>query len=82
MLIIITEYILLGIDKEETHYPLEKTIINFKNNGKHHIVREFLFEPPKYDPEIINNIYNNCNKIVSASDKHPIPVESKAIYCL
>ena len=62
---IITEYILLGIEKEETHYPLEKTIINFKNNGKHHIVKEFLFQPPKYNATIINHIYTNCNKIVS-----------------
>jgi len=29
---IITEYILLGLDAEEIHYPLEKTIIHFKDN--------------------------------------------------
>ena len=46
---IITEYILLGIDKNELHYPLEKTIINFKDNGKHDIVKEMLFTPPKCD---------------------------------
>jgi hypothetical protein len=51
---IVTEYILLGIDTTETHYPLEKTIINFKNNGKHHLVTEFLFQPPKYSETIIN----------------------------
>lgn len=62
---IITEYILLGLDTNETHYPLEKTIINFKNNGKHDIVKEFLFVPPKYDENIINHIYQNCNEIVS-----------------
>ncbi|MBU3011173.1 ATP-binding protein [Polaribacter vadi] len=61
---IITEYILLGLEANETHYPLEKTIINFKNNGKHAIVREFLFAPPKYDPIIVNHIYNNCNNII------------------
>ncbi|WP_296638690.1 ATP-binding protein [Polaribacter sp.] len=62
---IITEYILLGLDKYESHYPLEKTIIDFKDNGKHHIVKEFLFQPPKYDANIINHIYTNCNKIVA-----------------
>jgi hypothetical protein len=46
------------------HYTLEKTIINFKSNGKHDIVKEFLFQPPKYDETIINHIYNNCNVIV------------------
>ena len=62
---IVTEYILLGLDENEIHYPLEKTIIDFKNNGKHTIVKEFLFEPPKYDPVIIDHIYANSNKIVS-----------------
>ena len=62
---IITEYILLGLNTNETHYPLEKTIIHFKNNGKHDIVKEFLFKPPKYDEIIINHIYNNSNKIIS-----------------
>ena len=67
---IITEYILLGIDKNENHYPLEKTIIHFKNNGKHDIVKEFLFTPPKFDPVVINHIYNNSSTIVSKIDKN------------
>lgn len=62
---IITEYILLGIDKNELHYPLEKTIINFKDNGKHDIVKEMLFTPPKFDLGRIEHIYNNNNAIVS-----------------
>ncbi len=62
---IITEYILLGIDKKETRYPLEKTIINFKDNGKHDIITEFLFEPPKFDDTMIQHIYENSNNIVS-----------------
>ena len=61
---IITEYILLGIDKNETHYPLEKTIIHFKDNGKHDIVNELLFKPPSFDAAIIKHIYQNNNAIV------------------
>ncbi|WP_298882753.1 ATP-binding protein [uncultured Polaribacter sp.] len=61
---IITEYIFLGLEKQEKHYQLEKTIINFKDNGKHDIVKEFLFVPPKFDGKIIHHIYNNCNAIV------------------
>jgi len=61
---IITEYILLGIDKNETHYPLEKTIIHFKDNGKHDIVNELLFKPPTFDAAIIKHIYQNNNAIV------------------
>ena len=62
---IITEYIVLGIDKTEKRYPLEKTIINFKDNGKHDIITEFLFEPPQYDKNILQHIYNNNNCIVA-----------------
>jgi hypothetical protein len=62
---IITEYILLGIDASEKYYPLEKTIINFKDNGKHDIVTEFMFQPPKYNETIIHHIYTNSNKIIS-----------------
>jgi len=61
---IITEYIYLGLEKQEELYPLEKTIINFKENGKHDIVKEFLFTPPKFDIHIIQQLYNNCNSIV------------------
>ena len=35
---IVTEYIYVGLVKKEKYYPLEKTIINFKDNGKHNIV--------------------------------------------
>jgi hypothetical protein len=66
---IITEFILLGVDKNETHYPLEKTIINFKENGKYVIVKELLFEPPQYDVAIIDSIYNNCKSIVKKITK-------------
>lgn len=62
---IITEYILLGLDTEEMYHPLEKTVIHFKDNGKHDIVKEFLFEPPKYDANIIKHTYEYTNKILS-----------------
>lgn len=72
---IITEFILLGINKKEAHYPLEKTIINFKDNGKHDIVTEFLFQIPKYDDLIIKHIYENCNAIIQKIEhKKPLSV--------
>ncbi len=61
---IIIEYILLGLEKDEAHYPLEKTIIHFNNNGKLEIIKEFLFEPPNYDTTIINHIYEISNNVV------------------
>ena len=62
---IITEFIYLGLEKQEKHYPLEKTIINFKENGKHDIVKEFLFIPPKFNDEIIQHVYQNFNAIIT-----------------
>ncbi len=78
---IITEYILLGIDKNETHYPLEKTIINFKTNGRHDIVREFLFVPPKLNIHIMIGIYKNCESIVKKIEDNITltPTEDEAI---
>lgn len=66
---IITEYIFLGIGNEKKRYPLEKTVIHFKDNGKHDIVTELLFEPPKYDPSILNHIHKNSNAIVAKIEK-------------
>lgn len=62
---IIVEYILLGLEKKEARYPLEKTIIHFKNNGKLEIIKEFLFEPPVFDDNIIKHIYEISNNIIS-----------------
>ncbi|CAL2081957.1 ATP-binding protein [Tenacibaculum sp. 190524A02b] len=66
---IITEYIVLGIDTIQKHYPLEKTIIHFKDNGIHDIATEFLFEPPQFDKKILHHIYNNNNTIISKISK-------------
>ena len=66
---IITEYIMLGIDKEHKHYPLEKTIIHFKENGIHDIATEFLFEPPQFDKKVLEHLYTNNNSIISRIEK-------------
>jgi len=62
---IITEYITLGVDHEQKLFPLEKTIINFKDNGKHDIVSEFLFIPPQYNAKLVDHIYQNCTGIIN-----------------
>ena len=66
---IITEFIQLGIQKDFTYYPLEKTIINFKDNGIHDIATELLFEPPKFDPIVLKHVYNSNNTIVEKFKK-------------
>lgn len=81
---IVTEYIYLGFVKKEKYYPLEKTIINFKDNGKHNIVKEYLFQPPKYDGIIINHMYEKNNEIISKIvDKSPLSaLEHEAVFRL
>jgi hypothetical protein len=61
---IITEFIFLGLEQQEKHYVLEKTIINFKENGKHDIVKEFLFQPPKFDNKTVQHLHQSCNYIL------------------
>ena len=66
---IITEYLHMGIDKDHSYYPLEKTIINFKDNGVHDIASELLFTPPKYDNIVLQHIYNSNNTILNKLQK-------------
>ena len=57
------------MDAQEKYYPLEKTIINFKENGKHDIVTEFLFESPQFDDVMIQHIYQNTTTIILKIEK-------------
>ena len=66
---IITEYIQMGIDKDHSYYPLEKTVINFKDNGVHDIATELLFVPPKYDNLVLQHVYNSNNTVLSKLQK-------------
>lgn len=81
---IITEYIVLGIDKSQKRYPLEKTIIHFKDNGKHDIITEFLFKAPLFDPIILKHIYDNNNRIITKiKNNKPLSViDNEDIYKL
>lgn len=65
----ITEYVYLGIKEVFDYYPLEKTVIHFKENGKHDIVTEFLFQPPQFDKFILHHILNNCTSIIEKLQK-------------
>ena len=79
---IITEFILIGIEQQEKHFPLEKTVIHFKENGKHDIVTEFLFEPPKYDTNLLHHIYINSNEIVRKFNSNQELTSSEKEYVL
>tara|TARA_R110001583_G_scaffold103863_4_gene251172 strand:+ start:3338 stop:4474 length:1137 start_codon:yes stop_codon:yes gene_type:complete len=66
---IITEYVYLRIKDEFDYYPLEKTVIHFKDNGKHDIISELLFQPPKFDKTVLHHVFNNCNAILKKLKK-------------
>lgn len=66
---IITEYVFFKINAEFDYYPLEKTVIHFKDNGKHDIVSELLFQPPRFEKEVLRQIFNNCNTILDKLKK-------------
>jgi len=61
---IITEYIFLRMQDEFDFYPFEKTVIHFKENGKHDIVTELLFKPPQFNKTELYHVFNNCNAIL------------------
>jgi hypothetical protein len=60
-------------------YPLEKTIIHFKENGKHDIVTELLFKPPQFDKSVLFHIFNNCNTILQKLKKNVPLSESEQL---
>ena len=61
---LISEFVKLGINDAYDYYPLEKVIINFKDNGKHDMITELLFEPPAFDKKTLYHIYNANNAIL------------------
>jgi len=80
---IITEYLQININKTkkpsrgiEGIYPLEKTIINFKENGTYAIATELLFKPPVYDPIVLKHVYNSNNIILDKLKKN-IPLTKR-----
>lgn len=85
---IITEYVHLGVEEVSNApnrafpYPLEKTVINFKNNGKYDIATELLFKPPKFDKVILKHIYNSNNAVLGKLKKGvPLSKIDKEVLC-
>ncbi len=61
---IITEYVFLKINDKFDYYPFEKTVIHFKDSGKHDIATEFLFKPPQFNRIELFHVLNNCNTLL------------------
>ena len=67
---IITEYVFLKINDVFDYYPLEKTVIHFKENGKHDIVTELIFKMPQFNKADLFHVFNNCNSILEKLSKN------------
>ncbi|MGB2128654.1 MAG: DUF5929 domain-containing protein [Flavicella sp.] len=61
---VVTEYVSLGIENIHSYYPLEKTVFHFKDNGKHVIIKEFLFECPNFDRRHLHHVFNSNTAIL------------------
>ena len=65
----IIEYVHLGLQKSYNYYPLEETVISFKDNVSYHINTKLLFEPPQFDKKVLHHIYNTNNTILNKLKK-------------
>lgn len=72
---IITEYVFLGLYEDYDYYPLEKTVIHFRNNGKLAIAKELLFNPPRFEVPVLERVFTNCNAIFDRLKKNGSPSE-------
>jgi len=69
---IITEFIHLGIGNKKKYYALEKTIINFKNNGKYSITKKLLFKPLQFNPKVIEEIAHENHYLLNKIEKNQL----------
>ncbi len=65
----ITEYVQLGLNKQQKYYPLETLDIAFSDNGNYKIESTLIFEPPKYDRKMLYHIFNTNNAILEKLKK-------------
>jgi hypothetical protein len=65
----IIEYVPLGLNDKPTYYPLEEQTIHFHDNGYYNIDRRMLFQPPKFNRELLYHIYNANLSLLQKLDK-------------
>lgn len=59
-----TEYVQLGLGKNQAYYPLEKVVLTFDDNGTYQIQSDLIFEPPQFDKKTLHHIYNANNALL------------------
>lgn len=73
----ITEYVPLGINGTLDFYPLEKTVLNFFDNGDYKIETEMLFNPPVCNKKTLFHMYNSAVSLLSKIEKKQTLSESE-----
>lgn len=61
---ILTEYLNLGLNDGTSYYPFEEVHLVFYDNGSYSMESKMLFEPPKYNENILGHIYRNSIKVM------------------
>lgn len=61
---VITEYLNLGLNDKTSYYPFEEVAINFYDNGTYGISNTLLFEPPRYNKNILGHIYASSLNVI------------------
>jgi len=75
----ITEYVPLGINGTLDFFPLEKTVLNFFDNGSYTIQTEMLFYPPKCNKKTLFHMYNSAISLLNKVRKNLPLTESEII---
>ncbi len=76
---IITEYLYLQLKEVFDYYPLEKTILHFKENGKLDIASELLFNPPQFNKVALLHLFNSCNTLLSKLKKKIVLTKNEVL---
>ncbi|MGG5576760.1 DUF5929 domain-containing protein [Myroides sp. C15-4] len=61
---VLTEYLNLGLNDGTSYYPFEEVRLVFYDNGSYAMESKMLFEPPKYNENILGHIYRNSVKVM------------------
>tara|TARA_R100000479_G_scaffold28896_1_gene11176 strand:- start:9049 stop:10185 length:1137 start_codon:yes stop_codon:yes gene_type:complete len=64
------EYVSLGLNNRQEHYPLEEVVITFQENGSYKIDSKMIFEPPRFNKKTLHHIYNANNALVKKLKKN------------
>ena len=64
-----TEYVQLGLGKQQKYYPLETQTITFQDNGTYKMDTTLLFQPPEFDRKTLHHMYNASNAILEKIKK-------------